>query len=100
MLLWLIGFRIFAVDLPFSIVAILFSWSYLRFFYNFEYEKVPRFDDDGNILSPECSFGDSSVEFAFVSMFPEVLYMCMHLYVKLMCVCFVALFGFLLYISY
>lgn len=81
MLLWLIGFRIFAVDLPFSIVAILFSWSYLRFFYNFEYEKVPRFDDDGNILSPECSFGDSSAEFAFVSMFPEVLYMCVHMFV-------------------
>jgi hypothetical protein len=61
MLLWLIGLKIFAVDLPFSIVSLLFSWSYLRFYYQFE-------DPDSDVII----YGDKSEEFAFIAMFPEV----------------------------
>lgn len=39
MLCWLIGFRVIALDMPFSIISLLFCWSYLRFFY--------RFSEDG-----------------------------------------------------
>lgn len=60
LLLWLVGLRVLALDLPFTIVSLLFSWSYLRFFY--------RFEGDGVLL------GDRSEEFAFVVMFPEPLH--------------------------
>ena len=66
MLLWLIGFRVFAVDLPFSIIAIMFSWSYLRFYFRYD----EKFSADGTSLGR--SYGDNSDEFAFVAMFPEV----------------------------
>lgn len=56
--LWLIGLKEFALDFPFSLVGMLVSWSYLRFFYKFN-EGV-------------MTLGDSSDEFAFVKMFPEV----------------------------
>jgi hypothetical protein len=58
LLLWLVGFRYLALDLPFSIIGILFSWSFLRFFFKFE-EGAP--------------LGDRSDEFSFVAMFPEVI---------------------------
>ena len=61
MLLWLVGLRWLALDLPFTIVAILVSWSYLRFFYRF----------DGGAPLP----GDRSDEFSFVVMFPEALHL-------------------------
>jgi membrane associated rhomboid family serine protease len=54
---WLVGLKLLATDIPFSIVAMLVSWSYLRFYYKFE---------DSNTL------GDRSENFAFVAMFPEV----------------------------
>ena len=54
---WLVGLKVLATDIPFSIVAMLVSWSYLRFYYKFE---------DSNTL------GDRSENFAFVAMFPEV----------------------------
>jgi hypothetical protein len=54
---WLVGLKLLATDIPFSIVAMLVSWSYLRFYYKFE---------DSNTL------GDRSESFAFVAMFPEV----------------------------
>lgn len=57
-IMWLVGLKMLAVDLPFSIVAMLVSWSYLRFFYKFE--------DNSTAL------GDRSDSFAFVAMFPEV----------------------------
>ena len=44
-------------DLPFSIIAFFFSWSYLRFYYRYV-EGEP--------------FGDKSEDFTFVQMFPEV----------------------------
>lgn len=44
-------------DILFSIISLLYSWTYLRFFY--------RFNDD-------LPVGDTSEEFAFVEMFPEV----------------------------
>lgn len=44
-------------DLPFSIIAFFFSWSYLRFYYRYV-EGEP--------------FGDKSEDFTFVYMFPEV----------------------------
>lgn len=62
--LWLVGLKILAVDIPFSIIAMLFSWSYLRFFYKFEENN----SDSGYLL------GDRSDEFAFVEMFPEALH--------------------------
>ena len=66
MLLWLIGLKVFAVDLPFSIIGLLFSWSYLRFYYY----NDEKFDDSGQSLGK--SIGDSSEEFAFIAMFPKV----------------------------
>jgi hypothetical protein len=57
LLLWLVGLRALALDLPFSVIAIFFCWSYLRFFY--------KYDENGVL-------GDKSEEFAFVAMFPEV----------------------------
>ena len=63
--LWLVGLRVLAIDIPFSIIAMLVSWSYLRFYYKFE--------DSGNV------FGDRSDGFAFIAMFPEVrICMCMN----------------------
>lgn len=61
LLLWLVGLRWLALDLPFSIIATLVSWSYLRFFY--------RFDSGTAIL------GDRSDDFSFVNMFPETLHL-------------------------
>lgn len=58
-ILWLVGFRVLAIDIPFSIIAMLVSWSYLRFYYKF---------DDGTSTT-----GDRSDSFAFVGMFPEVI---------------------------
>jgi hypothetical protein len=57
-ILRLIGFRSLSVDLPFTLIALLFSWSYLRFYY--------KFNESGEL-------GDKSEDFAFVSMFPEVV---------------------------
>ena len=58
LILWLVGLKILALDLPFSIIAMLVSWSYLRFYYKFETNST--------------TFGDRSDSFAFVAMFPEV----------------------------
>lgn len=66
LLLWLIGLKVFAVDLPFSIIGLLFSWSYLRFFYYYD----EKFDVNGSSLGR--TLGDKSDEFIFVAMFPEV----------------------------
>lgn len=62
--LWLVGLKSLAVDFPFSLVGMLCSWSYLRFFYRFEENN-----SDSNYL-----LGDRSDEFAFVEMFPETLH--------------------------
>lgn len=56
--LWLVGLKVLAIDIPFSLIAMLVSWSYLRFYY--------KFDDSVNAL------GDRSDGFAFIAMFPEV----------------------------
>jgi len=48
-----------ALDLPFTIVALFFCWSYLRFYY--------RYEDNGPL-------GNNSEDFAFVRMFPEPLH--------------------------
>lgn len=58
--LWLVGYRELAIDIPFSFIGMLVSWSYLRFFYKFE--------NNGGLL------GDRSDGFAFVKMFPQVIY--------------------------
>lgn len=59
-LLRVFGLTVLAVDIPFSIISLLFSWSWLRFFY--------RYDDDNGPV------GDKSEEFAFIAMFPEALH--------------------------
>jgi len=56
--LWLVGLKVYAMDISFSIISMLISWTYLRFFYRF---------NETNVL------GDSSEDFAFVAMFPEAL---------------------------
>lgn len=48
-----------ALDLPFTIVALFFCWSYLRFYY--------RYEDNGPL-------GNNNEDFAFVRMFPEPLH--------------------------
>lgn len=53
----LIGFESQWSDLPFVLIALFFSWSYLRFYYKY------------NEVDPQ---GDMSDDFSFVAMFPEV----------------------------
>lgn len=53
----IIGLRSLTEDILFSFVALLFSWSYLRFYYKF---------DDNDAL------GDNADDFTFVGMFPDV----------------------------
>lgn len=57
LILWTVGLKHLASDVPFSIVGLLFSWSYLRFYIK---------DNDGNLCN-------QSEELSFVSMFPESL---------------------------
>ena len=59
LMLWFVGLKNLALDFPFTVIATLVSWSYLRFYY--------KFDD-----SPTGDLGDPSDEFSFVNMFPEV----------------------------
>jgi hypothetical protein len=54
-----IGLKSFSEDVLFSLVSLLFSWSYLRFYY--------KFNDVGDGIV-DCSLD----EFTFVGMFPEV----------------------------
>ena len=67
-LLRIFGLTVFAIDTPFSIIALLFSWSYLRFFY--------RYDDSvlGAQGGAPAVLGDKSDDFAFIAMFPEALH--------------------------
>jgi hypothetical protein len=58
LVLWAFGFHMFSRDLSFSVIALFFSWSYLRFFYKFS----------------DTEFGDRSDEFSFVGQFPESLH--------------------------
>jgi hypothetical protein len=57
-LFWVLKLRMFTQDIPFAIISIGFSWSYLRFFFR---------NEEGQI-------GDQSDDFAFVNMFPIVLH--------------------------
>ena len=56
---WSVGLLVFAVDLPFTIISLLFSWSYLRFYYKYD---------------EQSALGDRSDDFAFIAMFPVVGY--------------------------
>lgn len=58
LIFWCFGIHVFSRDLSFSVIALFFSWSYLRFFYKFS----------------DTEFGDRSDEFSFVGMFPERLH--------------------------
>lgn len=60
-------FRFFTRDILFSIIALFFSWSYLRFYYKL------------NTNSDEL--GDKSDELSFVSMFPKVVYINIYIYI-------------------
>lgn len=55
---WCLGLKEFTKDLSFSVIALFFSWSYLRFFYKYK----------------DLEYGDKSDEFTFVGMFPESLH--------------------------
>lgn len=48
-----------ATDLPFTVIALFFSWSYLRFYYKFGESEL---------------WGDKADDFSFVTMFPERLH--------------------------
>lgn len=55
---WCLGLKDVTKDFSFSIIALFFSWSYLRFFYKYK----------------DLEYGDKSDEFTFVGMFPESLH--------------------------
>lgn len=55
----LIGFRSFAQDFSFTIIGMVYSWSYLKFFYKYS-DSEPA--------------GDRSDDFSFVGMFPETFH--------------------------
>lgn len=58
LVLALIGLKSFTQDLSFTFISLVFSWSYLKFYYKY------------NEIDPP---GDRSEDFTFVGMFPEVL---------------------------
>lgn len=58
-LLSIVRLDFLVMDMHFSVIALFFSWSYLRFYYKFQ---------EGELL------GDRSEEFSFVNMFPEKLH--------------------------
>ena len=60
--------KFMAYDLPFTLVAIPLSWSYLKFFYKFEDSFG---NDKSSIGGPGSAVGE---EFNFVNMFPEPLH--------------------------
>ena len=55
--LYLVFGRLIIADMSFSAISLLFSWSYLRFYYKHSNSEV---------------LGDKSEDFSFVGMFPEV----------------------------
>jgi len=59
--LYLVFGRTIIADMPFSAISLLFSWSYLRFYYKHSNSEV---------------LGDKSEDFSFVGMFPEVRALC------------------------
>ena len=59
-ILYFLWCKYLVLDLPFSIIALFFSWSYLRFYYKHE--------------SSSEELGDKTEDFSFVTMFPEVIY--------------------------
>ena len=54
---WVVGLKAFYRDIPFTLISLLFSWSYLKFFYKHE---------NGDT-------GNQDPDFDFVVMFPPVL---------------------------
>lgn len=60
--------KFMAHDLPFTVVAIPLTWSYLKFFYRFEDSFR---NDQSSIGGPGSAVGE---EFNFVNMFPESLH--------------------------
>lgn len=54
----ILGLRILCMDVMFGLISLLFSWSYLRFYYRYNEGDAP---------------GDSAEDFTFVGMFPEVI---------------------------
>eukprot|EP00598_Pedospumella_elongata_P001730 CAMPEP_0184970422 /NCGR_PEP_ID=MMETSP1098-20130426/2924_1 /TAXON_ID=89044 /ORGANISM="Spumella elongata, Strain CCAP 955/1" /LENGTH=237 /DNA_ID=CAMNT_0027492365 /DNA_START=398 /DNA_END=1111 /DNA_ORIENTATION=- len=57
--LYLVFGRLIIADMSFSAISLLFSWSYLRFYYKHSNSEV---------------MGDKSEDFSFVGMFPEALH--------------------------
>ena len=65
--------KIFSSDVPFTIICLLFSWSYCRFYYNF-HEAGGRNSSDPLLPAGECAPGAAGDSFAFVAMFPTALH--------------------------
>lgn len=61
LILWIVGLKHLASDVPFCVIGLLFSWSYLRFYIK---------DNEGNLCN-------QAEELSFVSMFPESLHVVM-----------------------
>jgi hypothetical protein len=55
----ILGFRSFAQDFSFTIIGMIFSWTYLKFFYKHSETEPP---------------GDRTEDFTFVRMFPETIH--------------------------
>lgn len=64
----LIGLRSFGEDITFTTLSLLYSWSYLKFFYKYSETDAP---------------GDRGDDFSFVGMFPEVFLFLHHLSAKM-----------------
>lgn len=63
LVLYVINFTWFTQDIVFTMIGMLFSWSYLRFYYKFQELESTN--------SNNSQFGDKSEDFTFVHMFPE-----------------------------
>lgn len=74
--LWVTGFSFLARDLPFSIISLLYSWSFLRFYYHFDESELVAMYATSSTSSAHAAgasaYGDSSDDFSFVNMCPSV----------------------------
>lgn len=86
MLCWFIRMGWLVYDIPFALIGLCISWSYLRFYYRNEDSENSQYHFDParvngpqimwftNVLGSKGNFGIHAEEFSFVNMFPAIVY--------------------------
>ena len=85
MIFWMLGFTSATSDIMFGTISLFTSWSYLRFYYQFDgFMNLPIPLSTSRVHNGQI-YGDDSDDFAFVNMFPIVsLSTCIHTYIHFM----------------